>query len=417
MGIYWVTRPQGGRFGQESVGAVFPLLRLVLLGMVAFSCAPLFAQTDTTRGAALNDDERAAVTREVDALVTTSVWNAERFVAHVASPPNVERLFGIPAALTKLSKTQRENALILAGRGPTTLLDFEKPSDVITKIAAWFPTEITAARARKRDFLKHDVYLHGPYENWTDEAIAFVVLWRCMPNGVWLRPELRPFGMRENDSLSQMPIAAKQSAQEEYDFAFCVSERNGPGWPRSAEERRANVEYAQRIAVRATPVLQRKFAWFLSQHRCRGTGPDDCALILLQWAKLAPRDIALAALLLDLERDIALGSALPRERVPHTTWADARADDARERFDEALRRSAFLRAKVLSILNAPELWPFDAIDVVEQQRSALHAVYAEPAATRFRQLHIGDEANTWINPSIVLTQERVFDARRRDGRR
>lgn len=289
-------------------------LRAIARHVATHTSIVAFAQSVAQGVTALNPETFAAVRKDIDALVATPPWLEERFVPSVATPRLIEQLFSDTELLATLRPVECANALVLAGREPTSLLTFDKPSDVITKVALWFPEEIAVARSKQRHMLgRSDVHLHGPHLSWTDEAIAFVVLWNCMPNGAWMRPQLSPFAIREQgDSLPGKPLAAQGSGPpEEYDFAYCVRERNRPQFPFDPVSREANIAYGYRIADRVTPVLRRKFAWFLSQNRCLGTGPDDCALILLQWAKLSPTDMALAAALQALETDVGFGQPLP----------------------------------------------------------------------------------------------------------
>ncbi|MBI5462472.1 MAG: hypothetical protein HY941_09840 [Gammaproteobacteria bacterium] len=345
----------------------------------------------------LSSRELAAVVGEIEAMVKTDESQVSAFVVREATPSRIDRLFAMPE-LAQLDGTRRENALIFAGRG--TLLRFDKPSDIVAKVASWFPGEVAAARASSRQSFFGYVHLYGPYADWQDEPAAFLTLWNCMPQIAWLKPDANPFMRRLNDSLPFMAIAARSSS--ELDFGQCVRERSGlrPAWtevelPVVRREVRA-------MSDRVTPVLRDKFARFLAANRCRGTGPDDCALILMLWASLSPADAELAAAIQMLEAEVSLDSPLPELQHPAADYGDG-AQDGEPRFDAALRRAAFLRAKLISVLNAPAAWPSQALPISLHQLTRLQQ-RLDAAIDYRRQYYELDYYNEPVNPWTVFAR-------------
>lgn len=312
------------------------------------------AETGSPPASPLLGSELESVIQEIKAMIKTDTNQVPDFVVREATPARIDRLFRMPD-VARLPRAIRENGLIFAGRG-STLLTFEKPSDVIAKVSSWFPNEVARARESKDSRFFGYLHLWGPYENWDAEPAAFLSLWNCMPQNAWLKPGQNPFMRRLNDGIPLYPIAARQSSYEEFDFGYCVRERSGyrPGW--TMEQHRINQAKVRQMGETAAPVLRDKFARFLESNRCRGTGPDDCVLVLRLWASLTPSDPGLATAFQALEDDVTPDGPLPELRNRNATWSESAPGDGQDRFDEGLRRAAFLRAKLLSVLNAPQAW-------------------------------------------------------------
>ncbi len=359
--------------------------------------SPVYSASDST-AAPLTKAEFDAVIGEIRAMIQTDESAVSAFVVREATTERIERLYQMPELLT-LSTTERENGLIFAGHG--ALLTFDKPSEILHKVWRWFPQEFVTARAENRNSFFGHIDLWGPYPFWDDEQIAFMTLWNCMPQIAWMSPEDNPFMRRLNDGgLTLMPIAARNSG--ELDFGFCVNQRSGlrPAW---TEEQIPVVKQEVRdMAARATPVLQRKFAEHLNKQRCSGSGPDDCVLNLLLWASLTPDDPQLAASLLSLEAMVEPDGPLPALQQPRDQY-EAGAQEGEAHFDAGLRKAAFLRAKLLSLLNAPQAWPATALDTSIAQLTRLQQNLNASIDYRWRYYAL-DYANEGINPWTVFAR-------------
>lgn len=379
-------------------------LRIVLavLASCQFFTFSAYAESGTPRPSSLSGNEFESVIAEIKAMIKTDTSQVPNFVVREATPARIEKLFRMPEVL-QLPTNIRENGLIFAGLG-SSLLAFEKPSDIIAKVSAWFPKELAQAREAKNPRLFGHLRLWGPYEHWDAEPTAFLSLWNCMPQIAWLRPEQNPFMRRLNDGIPLYPIAARQSSYEEFDFDFCVHQRSGyrPSWTK--EDIPINQERLQKMGESVVPLLRGKFASFLNDYRCRGTGPDDCVLILRLWASMAPSDAGLAAAFQTLEGDITPEGTLPELLHPKATWSESKVEDGQDRFNLGLRRAAFLRAKLQSVLNAPQAWPSDALSATLSQLSQLRQAFAVPFVHRWYQYEL-DYRNDPINPW------RVFDSK------
>ncbi|MBI5041019.1 MAG: hypothetical protein HZB57_07430 [Gammaproteobacteria bacterium] len=369
----------------------------ILLMYALCVAAPVFAASDSAVFPPLSSEELDAVVGEIRAMVKTDESQVSDFVVREATPARIDRLYHMPE-LPQLEQTVRENGLIFAGQG--SILTFDKPSDIVGKVSAWFPGEIAAARASDRQSFFGYVHMWGPYTSWGDEQIAFLTLWNCMPQIAWLRPAENPFTRRLSDSLPFMAIAARSS--NELDFGQCVRTRSGlrPAWTE------ADIPVVRKevrdMSERVTPVLRNKFANFLTTHRCQGTGPDDCVLILLLWASLSPADAELAVAIQMLEAEVAPDSPLPELQKPADQYEDG-AQEGEQRFDTALRQAAFLRAKLISVLNAPTAWPADALQALLHQLTQLQQKLAAAIDHRWNYYEL-DYYNEPVNPWSVFAR-------------
>jgi len=379
--------------------AVLSIVAMTLL------CAPglaslAYAASDNAPVPALDGRELDAVIQEIKTMIKTDESRVVDFVVRAATPERIEALYAMPET-AHLPKDIRENGLIFAGRG-SRLLSFDRPSEVIAKLASWFPDELARARAARNPRLwAGDVHLWGPFENWEAEPAAFLALWNCMPQSAWLKPDQNPFQRRLNDGLPLYPVAARQSSYEEFDFAFCVRERNGYRSARTMEEAQVNQARVRAMAGRITPLLENKFTRFLGAHRCAGKGPDDCVLVLRLWASLLPASAELAAMLQSLEPDVAPDGPLPELHNPGAAWSESAVLDGQDRFDQGLRRAAFLRAKLLSVMSATQAWPADALATTLHQMTALRQTFAIAYVHRWYQYEL-DYRNDPINPWRVF---------------
>jgi hypothetical protein len=339
----------------------------------------------------LDPAEMQAVVGEIGAMVKTSEDAVESFVVREATPERIDRLYGMPE-LVKLPLNIRENGLIFAGQGVT--LSFDKPSDVLAKLSAWFPAEIAAAQVSARGFGSSHPHLYGPFPNWRLEPTAFMALWECMPQVAWERPRDNPFRRRWDNDLGFMAIAARSS--NELDFGACVRERSGERPVFDAARLETQRRETAAIGAKATPVLQEKFHRFLAAQACGGQGPDDCVLVLWMWASLAPGDGRLAEAIRALEPVVAPNGEPSPLQKPADQYGPG-PQDGEARFDEILRKAAFLRAKLLSVTAAPGNWPPEALSATLHQLTKLQEWYAANVDHR-RYLYELDYRNEAVNP-------------------
>ncbi|KGM39410.1 hypothetical protein JY96_03540 [Aquabacterium sp. NJ1] len=370
-------------------------LAIAIIAATAFADLPeASAQTSSDRNLPLSPPEFDAVINEIQRMVVTKDNDVHRFVVHEATPERIQRLYNMPALL-KQRTVIRENGLIFAGQG--TLLSFDKPSDVINKVASWFPEEVAAARqAPELRFFTH-LHLYGPYASWQDEPAAFMAMWNCMPQIAWLTPDADPFRRRlKISSLTMWGVAATSSDPQEGDFGFCVRERSGLRPAETPAARQANQQEVRSIGERVTATLPGKFSRFLARQGCSGTGPDDCVLVLHLWASLAPVDPDLASALARLEPLVQLDAPLPPLQKPAAQYG-AGGQEGEPRFDAVLRQGAFLRAKLASVLKQPAAWPTDALASTLHQMTTLERKMAQAIDHRWYYYELG-YYNALVNP-------------------
>jgi hypothetical protein len=387
---------------KASLKLTFARSLLVLLAAFHFQGSLARAEPAGKPSSALPGSEFEPVLAEIQAMIKTDEAEVEGFVVREARPERIEKLFRSPHVL-QLPMLVRENALIFAGLG-SSLLTFDKPSDVIEKVSAWFPAELGEARAAPRTGLGYGgrFRLWGPFENWQTEPMAFMSLWNCVPKSAWLKPDQNPFSRRYEDGFPMQPVAARHGTLAEYDFRYCVYQRSGylPGWKR--EDIPRNEARLQKMGERVTPLLRSRFASFLERHACRGSGPDDCVLVMRMWASLLPSDTGLAATMQRLEADVAPDAPLPELHNPNASWSASRPEDGQARFDLALRRAAFLRAKLQSVLNAPQAWPSGTLATTLAQVARVSEVFGVGFVQRWQHYRL-NYSNEAVNPW------RVFD--------
>jgi hypothetical protein len=371
----------------------------LLVGLFVCLILPVttHAQPLATDKGPLDEREQALVIDEIARMLKTRAEHEGSFVVQEATPERIERLFAMPDVL-KLPTNMRENGLVFAGQGE--MLHFDKPSDVLAKVSAWFPQEFADARAAKNanHFFGH-IRLHGPFPHWNAEATAFLGLWNCMPAIAWLKPEANPFMRRSGDSLPLMPVATQSSADQEFDFGFCLQQRSGRiDWGTDLE-RRANQQGRERMAQQSSVLLRKKFARFLSAAGCTGSGPDDCVLILHLWASLDAGDAELARTIQSLESDIAPDGPLPPVSNETEVRHGRRGGDARP--DEALRRAALVRTKLLSVLKNPQSWPPQALAATLRQMTLLQQLFTTEIEPKWRNFGL-DHYNRTVSPWSAL---------------
>lgn len=378
-------------------------IRSILAALWCLLCSVVSADdSGVTHLPPLTLTEFEAVVREITTMVKTDESRVTDFVVREATPERIDRLYAMPE-LTQLPKNIRENGLIFAGRG-SRLLTFDKPSDITAKMTSWFPGEIARIRGAEEKKLWHGaIHLWGPFENWDAEPMAFVALWNCMPQIAWINPDSNPFERHLKIPFPLQPIANRHGNEEGSDFAFCVREHSGYMSGRTMEEYHANQETVRGFAARATPILREKFARFLASNRCQGTGPDDCVLVLRLWASLLPGDTKLAAMMQKLEAEIAPDRDLPPLRKAYTDRAGSERQDGEDRFNAGLRRAAYLRARLLSVLNAPDAWPAEALAITFHQMTRLRQAFTDPYVARWE--YEIDYRNDPVNPWLILSRE------------
>ena len=365
------------------------LFRFILF--ITFSFASLaYGQASTLPP--LSPKELEAVIQEIKAMVKTDESQVSNFIVREATPARIERLYQMPEFIQQ-SQDIRENGLIFAGKG--ALLKFNKPSDIIIKLSSWFPKEISAAQTKSDGLIR----LWGPFPNFQDEPAAFLTLWKCMPQIAWLKPTQNPFARRLNDGGNPFMAIASQSSSE-IDFGACVHE--GTRWRhvRTEEELSVSKKVAREIGSRVTPVLQSKFARFLASNRCQGTGPDDCVLILWLWSSLTPADAELAKAIQALESEVAPNSPLPALQKPIDQYG-SHVQEGESHFDEGLRKGAFLRAKLVSVMHAEKAWPPQALQTTLQQITRLEQMQNATRDWRWSYYEIS-YYNEWSNPRYAL---------------
>lgn len=361
---------------------------LLLIGLT------LLGPAAAAEPAPLSPDELAKVLPEIQAMIRTDENRVKDFPVREATPERIDRLYRMPEIAAQ-PRNVRENGLIFAGQGE--LLRFNQPSDILKRLEAWFPDEFRNARAAPDPRFFGHLHLYGPFAGWRDEPAAFLTLWNCLPQSAWLRPDTNPFARRQRDGgLPLMPIAAQSSATQEFDFGFCVANRSGrrAGW--TTEEARANADEVRQLAAQVTPVLRRHFARFLADNGCRGTGPDDCVLALHLWASLTPDDPELAATLRRLESEVGPDTPLPALAKPADQYGPG-GQDGEARFDAALRRAAFLRAKLRSVQAAPAAWPDDALPALVRQLTQFRLRLVDAIDYRWHPYEL-DYYNEPVNP-------------------
>ncbi|MDP2828163.1 MAG: hypothetical protein Q8O37_06115 [Sulfuricellaceae bacterium] len=348
--------------------APWPIPKIIIVPLCLAFCLlfPAFTHAGVTTLPPLNPQELEAVVQEIKAMVKTDESRVEDFIVREATPKRIDQLYNMPE-LAQQPRIIRENGLIFAGQGST--LTFDRPSDIIARMSAWFPDGVAAARTPGRSVpFFGNIHLFGPYTSWGDEQAAFLVLWNCMPQIAWLKPTESPFMRRLNDGIPFQHIASRNSS--ELDFGMCVRERSTRRLARTRDDMLNNEAVLRRIGDRVSPVLRHKFSHHLASHRCQGTGPDDCVLNLLLWADLSSDDTELAAAIQSLEAEVAPDRPLPALQKPANQYGEG-AQEGEPRFDQALRKAAFLRAKLVSVLNAPAAWPADALQTTFHQMTEM----------------------------------------------
>jgi hypothetical protein len=124
------------------------------------------------------------------------------------------------------------------------------------------------------------------------------------------------------------------------------------------------------------------------------------------WSSLSPADVNLAHAIQELESDIAPDSPLPALKTSSTQ----NPAGYEPRFDEYLRRAAFLRAKLLSVLSAKKAWKDTALAATLQQITHLQLLYGEALSAIEESWRVNDiyeigYRNSALYPRYALSLE------------
>lgn len=367
---------------------VLPALAVLLLA----ACDP-----GATRDGDLDKAQLHAVLGELETMASRPDRAADALAPRHATPAHIDALFRMPALAEQPFEIRRQ-ALALAGRGNT--LSFDRPSDVLDKLASWFPDRFGTPQARKGRLGSAANRLYGPYPDWNAEAVAFMALWECMPQIAWEDPGANPFLQRRNDN-SFAPLAAASSTQR--DFGLCVHQLAGePDHLDIRQSRDATRARAAAMGAAAMPVLTQKFDAYLHASGCSGKGPDDCVLLMWMWASLAPDDTRLAETLRWLEPAVRPTGEPPPLSRPAEDYGPGPQENNEARFDEAIRKAAFLRAKLNAVLLGPDNWPADARSATFLQLAQLQAWFDASVDARWQPLYALENQHDAINPWKAL---------------
>ena len=382
------------------------------MAVVLALCWPLL--TVAAEVQPLDAAELALAQQQIEAMRKTSERDTAQFVMDARTPALIDRLLQTPAQWLALTPTERSNALVLAAQSGSSLLQVQRPSEVVARIDQWFPEGMASARKEERLWAGH-VQLFGPFANWPLPPGVFLALWNCTPQSAWLHPQDNPFTRAHaGNGLPLYPLAARQSSTEEFDFGFCVRERNGYLSAWSEAERAELPAYMQKLSAPLIPPLIELFAHTLDTLGCTANGADDCVLLLRQWASLRPEDPALAQQLQRLAPLVDAGGPLPDWQGVFDS-GQPQLETGKARFDAGLRRAAFLQARLRSVLAAPQAWPQDALAQTLEQMSALRAQQESPFTRQFSYYQI-DYYNEPINPwGILFNEYRPSEAPRWNG--
>lgn len=372
------------------------ILAILVLGF-AWSA---HAETAKNQNKPLTQKEFDAVITEIKRMRATKENAVNDFVVHEATPERIKQAYAMPQMLDQPTII-RENGLIFAGQG--TLLSFDKPSDVIAKVSTWFPTEVAKTQEPGSHSLFRQLHLFGPFARWQDEPAAFMGLWNCMPQIAWATPEADPFRRRlKINSLTFYGIAARELPGQDGNFKRCIHQLSGyrTGW--TIAEQTAIDQELRRIGERVAILLPTKFSHFISGNRCHGSGPDDCVMVLHLWGSLSPEDPRLALAIQTLEADVQPDSPLPPLHKPigqYERWNQ----EGEPRFDAILRKAAFLRAKLNSVIHTPQSWPKDALNTTLHQMTLLSQKIENAVDYRWGHYKLdASSANYLVNPWSLL---------------
>lgn len=312
-------------------------------------------QQNLSRETGLPPSEIQEVLAAIQAMKRTDHAMVIHLAMSSSTPERIGRLQDAPS-FTRLPTMDRVNALIFGGQPDAKFLTFEKPSDVIRKGERWFPEEL--AKVRRGERSSSPVGLMGPYANWSAEAAAFAAVWNCMPRSIWENPSANPFDKFPEGRYAMSPLIFVDGRDaDDAAFSRCIREWNG---------RETGIPTQQHVqldalALRVEAVLKTKFADFLQQQRCQGSGADDCVLVLHWWSSLAPEDPQLARWLQALETEVGMGTPLP-DLIEDRSGFQPPTRSQQPRYAQAWRRAAFVHSKLLSLLKIPDAWPVDALE-------------------------------------------------------
>lgn len=220
-----------------------------------------------------------------------------RFAAHTpAGVPwksmDARRLRGL--LQTELFKTAPEEVrlLLVDQAAAWDVLHFDRPSDVL---AQWqrlgLSNGLEVPPEQQPNVRIESIWVAT--NDWSDEAGAALALWQCLPSQAWGQNAMPPLF---HDMRYGTTWGVSQSAGT--DFGSCVRKlrERAPYVAMAAPEFKQAYPDTER-GRRAAHVLLKKLPALIREIGCKGTGPDDCVLLLQALASLGADHATLVPLL------------------------------------------------------------------------------------------------------------------------
>lgn len=334
---------------QSFLKAVFAVL------LVSLFLASAKAQL-ADRKAMLADPEWSRVMRDIDRLVKTPAEEMPRFSADTLTRERQKELLN-STYWQHLTRSERKN-LIALGAEWGDFYRLPQVSDALTLIERWFPDELASARKEERPRLYNDLLIPGPYINSDPKSAAFLVLWQCAPQSIWLRPDQSAFELpvyNDTTSTSLRPInhlTISKDHNDIYEFGHCVRERAGYIGFKDELSVSKHREQLRPLVQGVSKSLRALFLRTIERNACTKTGPDDCVLVFHLWSSLGEGQERMLPVMEKLEPEIVDFQNLPPLLAPkETAYNEWKFEDGQRRYSDLLRISAFLRAKLRRILD------------------------------------------------------------------
>jgi hypothetical protein len=257
----------------------------------------------------------------------------------------------LSSGFSGLDEQSRGRAIAEAARRDR--LHFATPTDAVGKIRGWYPEYRVVGKPIRGELLPP---VNG---DWSPEGVALFSVWQCWPEAASSKPD-------------QDPLLSPGKSAWPTDLGACMNvflaRRATPAFDEAARKK---------LAAEALPVLRQKIAAALRNTTCREKGADDCGLLLLELASIAPSDAVLADALARVEQQLASSPDL----------------------DHAYRRFAIARAKVAMALAAMASFTTEA---------PLHLRLLDAAEERLPRAVLWLRAKAGLPPApAVLPEETV----------
>jgi hypothetical protein len=231
------------------------------------------------------------------------------------------------------------------------IVEFKTPADLVRNWKAWFKSS-----GSRRTMWERMPAPPPASRAWSTVGVAYRVVASCLPEIVWEADD--PVEAAARTRRGWWPLLARHVGDMEFDA--CVAQESARDPSRAAPPGPPWLDANDPYKGDAARFLEDMFVATLREQQCRGRGADDCIILSVLLAELAPASEKTANVLKLIDPLVRVDATLDVPAPPKPASGDAFKHPWDAYLQSLMRRAAFLRAKLISQLSAPAAWPPDA---------------------------------------------------------